>query len=225
MSEPTYRIAQALHERRAAVGLPKYGQHLTADSPGCMLVHALEESADKTNYLIAEVQRRREAIKALCDLIHGGTLPDHKIDTVAEISYVIDLLGGEAALAKYDEILGTVANDATVAPEPRDSTLDTVEMALRNIHAGANNHYFVKDNAGAGLEALGRYKDKLCGAAPDPRDEALRVAEKAMADELDRMKYDKKHRSHKDYAEVSVDELDERMGFMDAALAAIRGAR
>lgn len=60
--------------------------------------------------------------------------------------------------------------------------------------------------------------------APDPRDEALRVAEKAMADELDRMKYDKKHRSHKDYAEVSVDELDERMGFMASAIAAIRAA-
>ena len=50
--EPTYRIAQRLHERRAAVGLPKYGRHLDANSPGCMIVHALEEAADQVNYLL-----------------------------------------------------------------------------------------------------------------------------------------------------------------------------
>lgn len=137
MTEPTYKIAQALHERRAAVGLPKYGQHLTADSPGCMLVHALEESADKTNYLIAEVQRRREAVKTLCDLkaIHGGMVPDN--DTVATIQYVIDLLGGEAALARYDEILGTVANSATVVQDPRDEAQRVAESALLHIQRRA----------------------------------------------------------------------------------------
>lgn len=139
MSEPTYRIAQALHARRAAVGLPKYGQHLTADSPGCMLVHALEESADKTNYLIAEVQRRREVIKTLCDLkaIHGGMVPDN--DTVATIQYVIDLLGGETALARYDEILGTVAENATVAPDQRDEALRVATDALEKQRRGMEN--------------------------------------------------------------------------------------
>jgi hypothetical protein len=108
VSEPTYRIAQALHERRAAVGLPKYGQHLTANSPGCMLVHALEESADKTNYLIAEVQRRREALMLLIEV--AKYLKDEGQSGYGDtIATVIDLLGGEAALAKYDEILGGAA--------------------------------------------------------------------------------------------------------------------
>lgn len=176
MPEPTYRIAKRLHERRAAVGLPKYGRHLDANSQGCMLVHALEEAADQVNYLLAEIQRRRAALSKIYAVIanlqrwHNSNL-NREAETLMAVA---ESFGGESALSQYDEILGggTVANSATV----------------------------------------------------DPRDEALRVAEKAMADELDRMKYDKKHRSHKDYAEVSVDELDERMGFMASALAAIRAA-
>jgi hypothetical protein len=132
MPEPTYRIAQALHARRAAVGLPKYGQHLTAASPGCMIVHAIEEAADLTEYLLAEVQRRREAIKTLCALraIHS-VVPNSP--TVADINAVIDLLGGEAALAKYDEILGTVAENATVALDPRDEALRVATEALEAV--------------------------------------------------------------------------------------------
>lgn len=163
MSEPTYKIAQRLHARRAAVGLPKYGQHLTADSPGCMIVHALEEAADLTEYLLAEVQRRKIVLETLNELskeMHA----ELAIGWAYEIEKLYDLLGGKSAIEKSDEILGTVAENATVAPEPHDDTLDTVEMALRNIHAGATNHYFVKDNASAGLEALKRYKDALCGA-------------------------------------------------------------
>lgn len=139
MSEPTYRIAQALHERRAAVGLQKYGEHLTADSPGCMIVHALEEAADLTEYLLTEVQRRREAITALCALraIHGGMVPDN--DTVADISHVIDLLGGEAALARYDEILATVAQDATVATDPRDEALRVATKLVEKLDAVHND--------------------------------------------------------------------------------------
>lgn len=105
MIEPTYRIAQRLHERRAAVGLPKYGQHLTADSPGCMLVHALEESADKTNYLIAEIQRRRESLILLIE-VAKYLKAEGQYGYGDTITTVIDLLGGESALAQYGEILG-----------------------------------------------------------------------------------------------------------------------
>lgn len=135
--EPAYKIAQRLHERRAAVGLPKYGRHLDADSHGCMLVHALEESADKTNYLIAEVQRRREALELLIPLRDSlEIVRDYGFaDT---LTTVIDLLGGEAALAKYDEILGggIVAENATVATDPRDEALRVAAEALQLV---ANN--------------------------------------------------------------------------------------
>lgn len=172
MPEPTYRIAQRLHERRAAVGLPKYGRHLDADSQGCMLVHALEESADKTNYLLAEIQRRRELMKWLKIISDEG----EKWSDWAH-GWFVDL-GGESSLAQYDEILGggTVANSATV--DPRDEALDTVEMALRNIVAGAQNSFFVKDNAQAALDALSRHKERA--TATDPCDEALRVATEAL---------------------------------------------
>ena len=129
--EPTYRIAQRLHERRAAVGLPKYGQHLSADSPGCMLVHALEESADKTNYLIAEVQRRKHLIETLYRL--ADEMWDSRPAWGRKIKALADSLGGKAALAKYDEILGggTVAENATVAP--RDEALRLAAAALEAI--------------------------------------------------------------------------------------------
>lgn len=118
--EPTYRIAQRLHERRAAVGLKKYGQHLTADSPGCMLVHALEEAADQVNYLIAEIQRRQSLMKWL------RVISDEKGPWADWAwGWFVDF-GGEAALAKYDEILGT----ATPAPDPRDEALRVAEKAL-----------------------------------------------------------------------------------------------
>ena len=122
--EPTYRIAQRLHERRAAVGLPKYGRHLDADSQGCMLVHALEESADKTNYLLAEIQRRRELMKWLKIISDEG----EKWSDWAH-GWFVDL-GGESALAQYDEILGggTVAENATV--DPRNEALRVAGKAL-----------------------------------------------------------------------------------------------
>jgi hypothetical protein len=163
MPEPTYRIAQALHARRAAVGLPKYGQHLTAASSGCMLVHALEESADKTNYLIAEVQRRKNLIETLYRL--ADEMWEGKATTWArQIEKLADLLGGRAALARYDEILGggTVAENATVAPLPKDAD---AEAALAAVW---------RDEAEATIE-------RMHGPKLDPRDEALRVAEEALA--------------------------------------------
>lgn len=134
MPEPTYRIAQALHARRAAVGLKKYGQHLSAASPGCMLVHALEEAADLTEYLLAEAQRRREAIRILLDTAERLVQWDdvNLNEDARQLVRVIDLLGGEAALAKYDEILGG-AEDATVAPAPRDEALRVATEALGQI--------------------------------------------------------------------------------------------
>lgn len=137
MPEPTYRIAQALHARRAAVGLKKYGQHLTADSPGCMLVHALEEAADQVNYLIAEIQRRRTAIKLMLEVAEVLTDRGMHRDAVRVVT-MIDLLGGEAALAKYDEILGG-AEDATVAPDPRDEALRVATEALEKQRRGMEN--------------------------------------------------------------------------------------
>lgn len=53
--------------------------------------------------------------------------------------------------------------------------------------------------------------------------DALALAVRAMSEELDRMKYDKKNRCHRDYVEVTVDELDERMGLLADALAALKG--
>lgn len=138
MSEPTYRIAQALHERRAAVGLPKYGQHLSAASPGCMLVHALEESADKTNYLIAEVQRRKIVLETLNELskeMHA----ELAIGWAYKIEKLYDLLGGKSAIDKYDEILGTVAKNATVSPDHRDEALRVATEALEKQRRGMEN--------------------------------------------------------------------------------------
>lgn len=147
MNQPTYRIAQALHARRAAVGLPKYGQHLTAASPGCMLVHALEEAADQVNYLIAEIQRRKhliEKLEALAEEMRADKAPVWAF----ELEKLSDLLGGRAALARYDEILdgGTVAENATVVPDPRDEALrvadeDLAEMAERAVVAVALMEY------------------------------------------------------------------------------------
>lgn len=121
--EPTYRIAQRLHERRAAVGLPKYGRHLDADSQGCMIVHALEEAADQVNYLLAEIQRRRHVIEKLESLAEEMRA-DKAPRWAFEMEKLSDLLGGPSALKQYDEILGggTVAENATVAPEPVSTT-------------------------------------------------------------------------------------------------------
>lgn len=167
MSEPTYKIAQALHERRAAVGLKEYGQHLSADSPGCMLVHALEESADKTNYLIAEVQRRRESLILLIEV--AKYLKDEgQHGYVDTMTTVIDLLGGEAALAKYDEIMGTVAENATVATDPRDE-------ALRKIADGAEED--ISDLAGVGTHVI----CKFCGDVPHDEECPHTIATSALA--------------------------------------------
>ncbi len=158
--EPTYKIAQALHARRAAVGLPKYGQHLSADSPGCMLVHAVEEAADLTEYLLAEAQRRRKAIRILLDTAERLAQWDdvNLNEDARQLVRVIDLLGGEAALATSDEILGG-AEDATVAPEPTDvdAQFDPQKIVAEAVFRFATKH-----------------------TAPDPRDELLRVAESAL---------------------------------------------
>lgn len=127
--EPTYRIAQRLHERRAAKGLLNYGQHLTANSPGCMLVHAVEEAADLTEYLLAEVQRRKIVLKTLNELskeMHA----ELAIGWAYKLEKLYDLLGGKSAIEQYDEILGggTVAQNATV--DPRDEALRVATEAL-----------------------------------------------------------------------------------------------
>lgn len=130
MPEPTYRIAQRLHERRAAVGLPKYGRYLDADSQGCMLVHALEEAADQVNYLLAEIQRRKNALEVLFAMANTHRHEAHIRRSVEE---VIDLLGGWEMIAQYDEILGggTVAENATV--DHRDEALRVAQEALEAI--------------------------------------------------------------------------------------------
>lgn len=120
MIEPTYRIAQRLHERRAAMGLEAYGRHLDADSHGCMLVHALEEAADLTDYLLAEVQRRKIVLETLNELskeMHA----ELAIGCAYKLEKLYDLLGGKSAIEQYDEILGVVAENATV--DPRDEAL------------------------------------------------------------------------------------------------------
>ena len=115
MPEPTYKIAQRLLASRAAVGVKQYGDDLTANSPGCMLVHALEEAADQVNYLLAEIQRRRESLILLIE-VAKYLKAEGQYGYGDTITTVIDILGGESALAQYDEILGggTVAQNATV---------------------------------------------------------------------------------------------------------------
>lgn len=132
MPEPTYRIAQRLHERRAAKGLPKYGQHLTANSHGCMLVHALEEAADLTEYLLAEVQRRKIVLETLNELSKEMNA-ELAIGWAYKLEKLYDLLSGKCALAQYDEILGggTVAENATV--DPRDEALRVATEALLSV--------------------------------------------------------------------------------------------
>lgn len=160
MLEPTYRIAQRLHERRAAVGLPKYGRHLDADSRGCMLVHSLEEATDQVNYLLAEIQRRREAIVILALLADSlREVRDYGFADTVETA--IEWIGGRAALAQYDEILGggTVAEDATV--DARDEAMRVAVEALRNCraqfesHAGEDALVEVCDFALAAIRAAG----------------------------------------------------------------------
>lgn len=127
--EPTYRIAQRLHERRAAKGLETYARHLDANSQGCMIVHALEESADETNYLIAEIHRRKHAIEKL-EALAEEMRADKAPRWAFEMEKLSDLLGGPSALKQYDEILGggTVAENATV--DPRDEALRVATEAL-----------------------------------------------------------------------------------------------
>ncbi len=130
--EPTYRIAQRLHERRAAKGLETYWRHLDADSQGCMLVHALEEAADQVAYLLAEIQRRQTMLKKLDELIEE--MQEEKAPGWAyQLEKLFDLFGGESALAQYDEILGggTVAENATV--DPRDEALRVATEALLSV--------------------------------------------------------------------------------------------
>lgn len=197
--EPTYRIAQALHARRAAVGLKEYGQHLTDDTPGCMLVHALEEAADLTEYLLAEAQRRKIVLETLNELskeMHA----ELAISWAYRIEKLYDLLGGKSAIEKYDDILGggTVAQDATVAPEPPDAA----RVDERKIIA----------------EAIAEL------SAPDPRDEALRVAEEKLL--LARGMFHTYATHHRLKGDVGKYEKNTDLGNqMDSALAAIRGAR
>lgn len=195
--EPTYRIAQRLHARRAAVGLPKYGRHLTAASPGCMIVHAIEEAADLTEYLLAEAERRREALLEIYAVIANlERWRNSNLQREADaLKSVANLLGGEAALAKYDEILGG-AEDATVDPramvaegiaELRPSLDEAIRVATEALeeiknHAsgigqykGENAEFLI---ASAALDALSSHKDKA--TSTDPRDEALRVATEAL---------------------------------------------
>lgn len=132
MPEPTYKIAQRLLASRAAVGVKQYGDDLTANSLGCMIVHALEEAADQVNYLLAEIQRRKhviEKLEALAEEMRADKAPRWAF----EMEKLSDLLGGPSALKQYDEILGgeTVAKDATV--DPRDEALRVAIEALETI--------------------------------------------------------------------------------------------
>lgn len=174
--KPTYRIAQRLHERRAAVGLPKYGRHLDAESRGCMLVHALEENADKTNYLIAEIQRRKyviEKLEALAEEMRADKAPRWAF----EMEKLSDLLGGPSALKQYDEILGGAEN-ATLAPQsgiPKEQ-LDRIRQEIAKV-AAINRPLTPQER-----EDFDRAMAELPEAheAQDPRDEALRVAAEAL---------------------------------------------
>lgn len=161
--EPTYRIAQRLHERRAAVGLPKYGRHLDADSQGCMLVHALEEAADQVNYLLAEIQRRKHVIEKL-EALAEEMRADKASRWAFEMEKLSDLLGGPSALKHYDEILRgeTVANSATV--DLRDEALLVATEALENIQRragplgidrGDTTTYLMASTALAAIRAAG----------------------------------------------------------------------
>lgn len=178
MPEPTYRIAQRLHERRAAKGLATYGRHLDANSKGCMLVHALEENADETNYLLAEIQRRADAIRKLIAMVDDMEAQGYW-PMMHRANAVIDLLGGRAALAQYDEILGTVAENATVAPSrsmPKEQ-IDRIRQEIAKV-AAINRPLTTEER-----ETFDRAMAELPEAheAPDPRDEALRVADKTLA--------------------------------------------
>lgn len=136
--EPTYRIAQRLHERRAAKGLPKYGQHLTANSHGCMLVHALEEAADLTEYLLAEVQRRKIVLETFNELSKEMNA-ELAIGWAYKLEKLYDLLGGKSAIEQYDEILGggTVAENATV--DPRDEALRVATKLVEKLDSVHND--------------------------------------------------------------------------------------
>lgn len=198
MPEPTYKIAQRLLASRAAVGVKQYGDDLTANSPGCMIVHALEEAADQVNYLIAEIQRRKyviEKLESLAEEMRADKAPRWAF----EMEKLSDLLGGPSALKQYDEILGggTVAENATVDP--------LSDPAISTLHKFATTEL-------PQIETI-----TTSGSLPiDPRDEALRVAEKALALVC--------------YNEDRVTGFDHLIHRMDMeackeALAAIRGAR
>jgi len=209
--EPTYRIAQRLHERRAAVGLPKYGQHLTADSQGCMLVHALEEAADQVNYLLAEIQRRREALLKIYAVIANlQRWHNSNLNREAEaLMAVAESFGGESALAQYDEILGggTVAQNATVDP--------LSDPAISTLHKFATTEL-------PQIETI-----TTSGSLPtDHRDEALRVAMEALlsvADSIAAQEHFDRYPSDHNYQCVC--ELNIKSATLRrAALAAIRAA-
>ena len=176
--EPTYRIAQRLLASRAAVGVKQYGDDLTANSPGCMIVHALEEAADQVNYLLAEIQRRADAIRKLIAMVDDMEAQGYW-PMMHRANAVIDLLGGRAALAQYDEILGTVAENATVAPPRRmpKEQLDRIRQEIAKV--AASDRPLTQEEREGFDSAMAELPETH--EAPDPRDEALRVAEKALA--------------------------------------------
>jgi hypothetical protein len=170
-----------------------------------MLVHALEEAADLTEYLLAEAQRRADAIRKLMAMVSDMEAQGYW-PMMHRANAVIDILGGEAALVKYDEILGG-AEDATVAPDPRDepaistlhkfedgnspeiesitTTAPTPGSLLRWVvlETGLMRYVEVHDTEDSEFDEAARLyetKRKAISPAPDPREEALRVAESAL---------------------------------------------
>lgn len=87
--------------------------------------HSEMEAADLTEYLLAEVQRRKKALEVLFAMANAHRHEAHIRRSVEE---VMDLLGGWEMISKYDEILGTVAENATVAADPREEALRVAKM-------------------------------------------------------------------------------------------------
>lgn len=132
MPEPTYRIAQRLHERRAAVGLYSYGEHLKPFNKRCSLIDAIEESADMLCYLLNMAQESRHLMIDL--MANSVRLREAGHTATADgLDKIIVGMGGKETLAQYDEILGggTVAGNATV--DPRDEALRVAAEALGKI--------------------------------------------------------------------------------------------
>jgi len=161
VSEPTYRIAQRLHERRAAKGLFSYGEHLKPFNKRCSLIDAIEECADQLVYLLNMAQESRHL---MIDLIANSVRLREAghTDAADGLDKMIVGIGGKEALAQYDEILGTVAENATV--DPRDEALRVATEALENIQRraeplgidrGDTTTYLMASTALAAIRAAG----------------------------------------------------------------------